>query len=303
MNRLRLRRRDILKAGLALGIGPAWAQSRQTIMRRPIPSTGEELPVVGLGTWAVFNVAGQPSEIAMRRTMVDLMIEHGATVIDTSPEYQPAEEVIGEVIAPGDRRSRLFIATKVWSDGRRAGERQMERSLQLMRTETIDLMQVHNLRDVDTHMSTIREWQDAGRIRYNGITHYRAGALDAMEAAIERHDPQFIQINYSLGEREAERRLLPMAQDLGLGVLINRPFAYGRLFRSVRDRPLPRWALEYAASWGQFFLKFIISHPAVTCVIPGTSQLHHMEDNLAAGFGPLPDEAMRARMARHFDAL
>jgi aryl-alcohol dehydrogenase-like predicted oxidoreductase len=172
-----------------------------------------------------------------------------------------------------------------------------------MNTDVIDLMQVHNLRDTDAHMKTIREWQDDGRIRYNGLTHYRASALEALEAAMKQHRPQFIQINYSLGEREADRRLLPLAADMGIAVLINRPYQAGALFRAVRGRELPDWASEFAASWGQFFLKFIISHPAVTCVIPATSKPGHMQDNLEAGFGVLPDAPMRKRMGEYFAAL
>jgi diketogulonate reductase-like aldo/keto reductase len=172
-----------------------------------------------------------------------------------------------------------------------------------MGTDIIDLMQVHNLRDLNVHMATIHDWQSDGLIRYNGITDYRASALDEMEAAIRTHQPQFIQINYSLGERNAEKRLLPMAQDHGIAVLINRPYFTGRLFRAVGDRPLPDWAREFCDSWGQFFLKFVVSHPAVTCAIPATSKLHHMADNLGAGFGRMPDAATRARMAAFFGEL
>jgi aryl-alcohol dehydrogenase-like predicted oxidoreductase len=164
-------------------------------------------------------------------------------------------------------------------------------------------MQVHNLRDTAVHMETIREWQAAGRIRYNGLTHYTASAHGALAQEMEAFEPQFIQINYSLGEREAEDRILPLARDLGIAVLVNRPFQAGRLFSAVAGRELPAFATEFADSWGQFFLKFIVSHPAVTCVIPATSKPHHMEDNLGAGFGPMPDAAMRKRMADFFAAL
>ena len=172
----------------------------------------------------------------------------------------------------------------------------MQRSADLMRTEVIDLMQVHNLRDTDVHMQTIRNWQEQGRIRYSGLTHYLADALDALEAAMNRYQPDFIQINYSLGEREADKRLLPLAADRGVAVLINRPYQSGALFRAVSGRSLPDWATPFATSWGQFFLKFIVSHPAVTCAIPATSKVHHMRDNLEAGFGTLPDKATRERM-------
>jgi diketogulonate reductase-like aldo/keto reductase len=179
----------------------------------------------------------------------------------------------------------------------------MQKSTDLMNAGVIDLMQVHNLRDVDVHMATIREWQEEGRIRYSGITHYTARAHRSMERAMQEYKPQFMQINYSMGEREAEQRVLPLAQDLGISVLINRPFMEGRLFSAVRNRRLPDWVTEFAQSWGQFFLKFIISHPAVTCVIPGTSKPHHMADNLGAGFGRLPDAATRQKMADFWGSI
>ena len=210
--------------------------------------------------------------------------------------YKRSERGIGDVIDAGVARDSLFIATKVWTDGREAGAAQMARSAQLMNADVIDLMQVHNLRDTKVHLETIREWQNEGRIRYNGITHYTAGAHAALEAAMLAQEPQFIQINYSLGEREADERLLPLAQDLGIAVLINRPYQAGRLFSAVAGHELPAWATDFASSWGQFFLKFIISHPAVTCVIPATSKLRHMIDNLGAGFGELPDAKTRKRM-------
>ena len=191
---------------------------------------------------------------------------------------------------------RMFLATKVWTDGREPGAAQMQRSAELMRTEVTDLMQVHNLRDTRVHMETIRALQEEGRIRYSGITHYRASALDALEAAAREYRPQFVQINYSLGERDAGERFLPLMQDSGIAVIVNRPYQAGALFRAVRERELPPWATDFASSWGQFFLKFIVSHPAVTCVIPATSKPHHMKDNLEAGFGLLPDATTRERM-------
>ena len=215
--------------------------------------------------------------------------------------YNRSEKIIGDVLRSSELRDQLFIATKVWIDGKSAGERQMRESAELMQAATIDLMQVHNLRDLDVHMATIREWQQDKRIRYNGVTHYRASALDELEGSMRKHKPEFIQINYSLGERQAHDRLLPLAQDMGIAVLINRPYMTGRLFSTVKGKDLPGWATEFAASWGQFFLKYIVSHPAVTCVIPATSKPHHMADNLEAGFGPMPDAAMRKRMESFFD--
>jgi diketogulonate reductase-like aldo/keto reductase len=304
MTKRSLTRREFVAAGTAAGLATSLGIAATESMRtRPIPASGEQLPVIGLGTWRVFDVSGSAEEIEVRKAIVEMLIEKGASLLDSSPMYNRAEEVIGDVIEAGINRDDLFLATKVWTDSKSSGERQMRRSADLMNAGVIDLMQVHNLRDLDTHMETIRDWQADGRIRYNGITDYRASALDEMEAAIKKHRPQFIQINYSLGERQAEERLLPLAQDMGIAVLINRPYLTGRLFRAVGNSALPDWASEFAASWGQFFLKFVVAHPSVTCVIPATSKPHHMADNLGAGFGPLPDEATRQKMAAYFDAI
>jgi diketogulonate reductase-like aldo/keto reductase len=214
--------------------------------------------------------------------------------------YNRSEKVIGDIIAAGSDRSKLFLATKVWADGQAAGAAQMQRSAILMNSGTIDLMQVHNLRDTDVHMESIRQLKADGLVRYSGLTHYTAGALRSLETEMRQYKPDFIQINYSLGEREAAERVLPLAADMGIAVLINRPFQSGALFRAVADRQLPDWARDFASSWGQFFLKFIISHPAVTCAIPATAKSHHMLDNLGAGIGTLPDSSLRKRMADFF---
>jgi diketogulonate reductase-like aldo/keto reductase len=273
------------------------------MLTRPIPASGEALPIIGLGTYIVFDVASNAESIASRRALVDLMTEKGARLLDSSPMYNRAEGVIGDIIDDAGNRDKLFLATKVWTSGKTSGERQMQRSIELMNAGVMDLVQVHNLRDMDTHLATIRDWQARGRIRYNGVTHYHAGALRDLEAAMKRHKPQFIQINYSVAEREADERVLPLARDLGIAVLINRPFVAGRLFRAVGDRSLPEWAREFADSWGQLFLKYITSHPAVNCVIPATSKPHHMVDNLGAGFGVLPDDRTRHRIAEFFESL
>ena len=273
------------------------------MLTRPIPGSNESIPVVGLGTYEVFDVAGSSKEMELRKEIVDMLVEKGGKLIDSSPMYDRSEKVVGDIIEASGNREDLFLATKVWTNGKSAGESQMQRSADLMNAGTIDLMQVHNLRDLDVHMATIRDWQEDGRIRYNGITHYTASAHRSLARAMQDHKPQFIQINYSLDEREAEQRVLPLAQELGIAVLINRPFMAGRLFRAVRGRDLPGWAAAYADSWGQFFLKYIISHPAVTCVIPATSKPHHMADNLGAGFGALPDQAAREQMTAFWDSL
>jgi len=297
------RREALAAAAAAVSLPLVGMTAGNRMMTRPIPSSNEPLPVVGLGTYSVFDVASTPDAVAERLRIMELLVGAGGSVVDTSPMYNRSEEVIGDVIAAGAPRDDLFIATKVWTDGREAGVQQMKRSAQLMRTDVIDLMQVHNLRDTDVHMRTIRDRQERGEIRYSGVTHYRASALDAVEKALREFRPQFVQINYSLGERDADERLLPLAQDLGIAVIINRPYQAGRLFDAVRGRELPGWATEYAASWGQFFLKFIISHPAVTCVIPATSKPQHMRDNLEAGSGELPDAATRERMIRFVKEL
>lgn len=297
-------RRDFLQLAAAAGLLPAVTAAEDEQMRtRAIPSSGERLPAIGLGTWQVFDVESTPGEIDLRAQIVDLLIDRGGSLIDTSPMYNRSEKVIGDVIARSGNRDRLFLATKVWTDGKASGERQMRKSAELMKTEIIDLMQVHNRRDLDTQFGTIREWQQDSRIRYNGVTDYRESAHDDMEDVMKRYKPEFIQINYSLGEHGADDRVLPLAQDLGIAVLVNRPYMSGRLFRAVGDRDLPDWARSFADSWGQFFLKFIVSHPAVTVAIPATSRLRHMSDNLAAGFGEMPDAATRERMISFADSL
>jgi diketogulonate reductase-like aldo/keto reductase len=297
-------RRDVITAGAAIGLLPGLTWSDDSAMlTRAIPVSGEQLPVIGLGTYSVFDVESSPDEIATRKDIVDKLVAAGGSLLDTSPMYNRSERVIGDVIRAGVARKDLFLATKVWIDGQEDGARQMRRSAELMNTEVIDLMQVHNLRDTEVHMDTIRAWQEDGRIRYSGLTHYTAGAHDALAREMESFRPDFIQINYSMGEREAEDRVLPLARELGIAVLINRPYQAGRLFRAVAGRELPGFAQEFASSWGQFFLKYIVSHPAVTCVIPATSKPHHMIDNLGAGFGSMPDPAMRKRMADYFADL
>lgn len=301
---MKWKRRDMLTAAIALGVAPKLSFSEsEKMLTRPIPGTDESIPVVGLGTWEVFDVAGSREEIATRKEIVEQLVAKGGSVIDSSPMYRRSEEIVGDIIKTSGNRDDLFLATKVWTNGKSAGESQMQRSINSMSAGAIDLMQVHNLRDIDVHMATIREWQEDGRIRYNGITHYTASAHRSMESAMQEYKPQFIQINYSMGERQAEQRVLPLAQDLGIAVLINRPFMEGELFSAVRNRELPDWASDFAQSWGQFFLKFIISHPAVTCVIPGTSQPHHMVDNLGAGFGTLPNAETRQKMTDFWDSL
>lgn len=286
-------------AVMAAALGGAGGPAAGTALhQRPIPASGEPLPVVGIGTWRVFDVGAAPGERAPLREVLRQFVAQGGRVVDSSPMYGAAEAVVGELAAELGVTDRLFLATKVWTTGREAGRRQIEASLRRLRAPRLDLLQVHNLLDWPTHLPTVRALQAAGRVRYVGVTHYTAGAYDEVERVLRRERLDFLQINYSLAEREAERRLLPLARERGVAVLVNRPFAEGALFRRVRGRALPGWAAELGCgSWAQFFLKWILGHPAVTCVIPGTGRVDHLLDNLQAGTGPLPDEPTRARMA------
>jgi aryl-alcohol dehydrogenase-like predicted oxidoreductase len=274
------------------------------MLERRIPKTGEPLPAVGLGTWQAFDVGGDARGTAEAKETLKVFVELGGRVIDSSPMYGSAETVTGQLAAELGVQSKLFVATKVWTTGKQAGIRQMEDSMRKLRVQRLDLMQVHNLSDVQTQLATLRDWKAAGRIRYLGVTHYHAGAHAELEKIIARGDIDTLQVNYSLAEPEADRRLLRAAADSGTAVIVNRPFAEGAMFGRVKGRPVPDWAKNAGcASWAQFFLKWILAQPAVTCVIPGTRNAKHVADNLGAGSGALPDDAMRRRMAEHFNSL
>jgi diketogulonate reductase-like aldo/keto reductase len=284
-------------AAAASSMGPSKARAA-ALVRRPIPSSGETIPPVGLGTWQTFDIGASASEREPRREVLRRFAELGGRVIDSSPMYGAAEAVVGELAAELGVVDRLFVATKVWTIGRAAGIAQMEQSMRLLRRPRLDLMQIHNLVDWRTHLATLREWKEAGRIRHLGVTHYTASAYDELERVLRSETLDVVQLNYSLGEREAERRILPLARERGVAVLVNRPFAEGGLFRRVRGQALPSWAADFGcASWAQFFLKWILAHPAVTCVIPATSRPEHLVDNMQAGMGALPDAATREKMA------
>ena len=275
-----------------------------TLATRPIPRTGEHIPAVGLGSWQAFDVPREGPERAAAKETLRTLAELGGTVVDSSPMYGAAEEAVGALAAELGLAGKLFVATKVWTSGRDAGIRQMEASLRKLRVERLDLMQVHNLVDTDTHLATLAGWRREGRVRYLGVTHYTASGHPALEAAIRTHRPDFVQLNYSVAEREAERRLLPLAREQGVAVLVNRPLGQGRLVARLAGQPLPAWAAEIdCASWGQVLLKFILGHPAVTCVIPGTRDARHLADNLGAARGRMPDTRARARIAAYFESL
>jgi aryl-alcohol dehydrogenase-like predicted oxidoreductase len=310
-------RRDVLKTGALAGVGLALGRlnvaaapqaSSLPLITKPIPSTGERLPVVGLGTNA-YGRAQTPEELAPLREVLRRLPELGGKVVDTAPSYGRSEEVIGQLVAEIGNRAQLFLATKVTAPGGEAakGVAMMEESFRRLRTDRVDLMQVHNLNGVDVLMPVLREWKQAGRIRYIGITTSSDAQYPQMIEFMKKYDLDFIQVDYSIGNRGAGDAILPLARDRGMAVLLNVPFG-GRggrnLLRTVADRPLPDWAKEFdAETWAQFFLKYAVSHPAVTCAIPGTTQAAHLEDNLRGARGRLPDEAMRRKMEQFWDSL
>lgn len=265
---------------------------------RPIPSSGERLPVIGCGTYVGFDVA--PGSAAARElpAVLQALFDAGGSVIDTSPMYGRAETTVGELLAESQAHGRAFLATKVWTSSREKGIEQMQMSMKRLKAKPIDLMQIHNLVDWRAHLQTLQDWKQEGTIRYLGVSHYTSSAYPQLEAVMRGHSLDFVQLNYSIDDREAEARLLPLAADLGIGIIVNRPFGGGGLLGKLRNRPLPAWAAEIGCqSWAQVLLKFVLGHPAVTCVIPGTGKAAHMLDNAAAGTGIMPDQAMRERMA------
>jgi diketogulonate reductase-like aldo/keto reductase len=278
--------------------------ARAGMLKRAIPRSGERLPAVGLGTYQTFAIGNNPAQREPVREVLRLFVEHGGAVVDSSPMYGSAEDAVGDLSAELGVRPSLFMATKVWTSGRESGVRQMNDSFRKMRVERMDLMQIHNLQDWRTHARTLEDWKKSGRIRYTGITHYHEGAYDELERIMKTRQFDFVQFNYSIIERDAERSVLPLALDSGHAVIANRPFAAAGLFSRVRGKQVPEWAAEFdCASWAQFFLKYILSHPAVTCAIPATSKPHHLVDNMTAGIGRMPDAAMRRKMASFMDAI
>ncbi|MGH9554930.1 MAG: aldo/keto reductase [Terriglobales bacterium] len=301
-------RRGFLKAaagataGLWMTGGDVPVLAASTIMRK-IPKSGEAVPAVGLGTSQTFDVTSGPDRDSCKEVL-RRFAERGGRVVDSSPMYGAAEQLVGDLAAELGVGSKLFLATKVWTNGKEAGIRQMQDSMRKMRTSRFDLMQVHNLMDVQTHLDTLRAWKKEGKVRYLGVTHYRSGVHGELESLMKSASLDFVQLNYSMADRSAEDRALPAAIDTGTAILINVPFAKGQLFSKTRGQSLPEWAGEFdCTSWAQFFLKFVLGHPAVTCAIPATRNPDHVADNMNAGTGRLPDEKMRKRMVDYFAAL
>lgn len=307
----KLSRREWMQLSVALGAGAILPNTLSAslmnqpadILQRAIPGTKELLPIIGMGTWQTFDIGEGKEERTQMRDILRAFYNRGGRVLDSSPMYGRSEDVLGDLTADLKLLGQFFMATKVWTSGANRGIQQMKSSMSKMRTQPMDLMQVHNLVDVKTHLRTLGEWKAAGKIRYIGLTHYVVSAHDDLERLIRSEEIDFIQVNFSIQTRNAEKRLLSIAQDHEVGVLINRPYEGGNLFRKMKGKALPEWAAEWdISSWGQFFLKYIVSHPAVTCAIPATSKLHHLEDNMGAAFGRLPDEKTRQKMVQYFEA-
>lgn len=294
-----LRRRRLLQLSAALpflGSSSLSFAASETIEKRLIPGTDEMLPVVGLGTSDEFSTQSEQEKKALGEVL-QLLLDNGAKLVDTAPAYGNSESVLGELFSSLSVTDDLFVSTKVRTRGKDAGLAQMDKSQSLLGKRPLDLMMVHSLVDVDTQLQSLREWQEEGRVRYIGVTHHRTSEHSALEKLVENEKMDFIQCNYSVLETEAENRLLPMAADKGLAVMINRPFQNGSYFGKVKGKVLPEWAAEFdCESWAQFTLKYILSNPHVTCVIPATSNPKHIVDNVRAGFGRLPDQDMRKRM-------
>ncbi|MBZ0144728.1 MAG: aldo/keto reductase [Rhodocyclaceae bacterium] len=289
--------------GLALALEPGFAAERAPLSK-PIPSSGERIPVIGVGSWLTFDSGASAGALDRLQPVLQTFFDNGGRLIDSSPMYGTAERVIGELLPRVKGKEALFAATKVWIYGQALGRRQMEASRKLWGVPRFDLMQIHNMLDWEGHLDVLREMKREGRLRYIGITTSHGRRHDELLQAMQKTDFDFVQFTYGLHDREPERRLLPLAAERRMAVIANRPFDGGALFDRVRGKPLPGWAAEIdCANWAQVFLKFAVSHPAVTCAIPATSNPAHMLENMGANFGRLPDAALRRRMAQHFDSL
>ena len=305
---MKLTRREFNRTALGAGATLAFAGPRafaehHELLKRPIPSSGELIPIVGLGT----NRYGVDESDAARKPLLAALEKFhalGGTLIDTAPMYRTSESVLGDLIGELDIRDDLFIATKAdKSDGRDATEAQMRSSMDKLGTDTFDLMQVHNLLGWQEALPLMRDWKQQGRIRYVGITTSRSDQYGDFERVMREQELDFIQVNYSLEQRESADRLLPLAADKGLAVMINRAFGGGRIFQKVGDQPLPEWAAEFCSSWAQFLLKYALSHPAATVAIPGMTKVRHVDDNIMAATGRMPDQEERKRMESFYETL
>lgn len=278
--------------------------SKETMLQRSIPSSNEKLPVVGLGTWQTFDVGSSTEKRATLKQVLIEMQKLGGRVIDSSPMYGSSEEVVGDLTNESGKANHFFYATKVWTSGKQAGIDQMERSFKLMQRSQMSLMQIHNLIDWKTHVKTLKDWKEKGKIQYWGITHYVDSSHASLEKIIRDENPDFVQFNYSIRERHAEKSLFNTVRKYKTAVLINQPYESGSLFRITRGKSLPEWCTEYDInSWGQYFLKFILSNELVTCVIPGTSKPHHVIDNMMAGYGKMPDQKGREKMYQYIKSI
>jgi diketogulonate reductase-like aldo/keto reductase len=299
-------RRTLIQAALACGIAPAAARAQQTaqILTRPIRSSAEALPLVGLGSWITFNVGEDAKLLDECAAVIAAFFETGGRLIDSSPMYGSSQPAIGYGLKKLGYPEALFAATKVWTSNGSEGPEQMEESRALWGVKRFDLMQVHNLLAWENHLPTLLKMKAEGKLRYVGITTSHGRRHDDLEAIMTSQPIDFVQVTYNLQDLEIEKRILPLARDKGIGVIINRPFRGGALFRELAGQPLPPWAAETGAkSWAQFMLKFVISHPAVSCAIPATSRVDHLRENMEAATGILPDDGLRARMAKFFRTL
>nr|WP_299173614.1 aldo/keto reductase [uncultured Allomuricauda sp.] len=305
-----LNRREVLKLSVLGGLGLSFnpisnvLNPLDKIGTRVIPSSGETLPMVGVGTWQTFDVGSSTEKRKVLSEVLSQMHVYGGRVIDSSPMYASSESVVGDLTANLGFQNELFYATKVWTSGQQAGIRQMDASMRKMKRKQMDLIQIHNLVDWKIHVKTLKKWKDEGKLRYWGITHYVDSSHSSLEKIIVSERPDFVQFNYSIRSRHAENSLFKTVEKYGIATLINQPYDSGSLFRAVKGKSIPGWAKEYDIhSWGQYFLKFILSNKNVTCVIPGTSKPHHMIDNMKAGLGKMPDERLRNKMASHLKSL
>ena len=304
-----IRRRQLVKALMVIGIsGPLLSGIVQAvdkgIITKPIPSSGEKLPVIGVGSARTFDASGNDELMKQLQTVLQTFFDHSGVLIDSSPMYGTAQAVIGQLLMKMRASDQLFSATKVWIEGEQSGIDQMEVSRKLWGVKRFDLMQIHNLVDWQTHLNTINVMKAEGRLRYTGITTSHGRDHNELEALLKKHAFDFVQLSYNIDNRIVEDRLLPIALDRGIAVIINRPYQKGSLFRRVKGKTLPDWAAEIGIqSWGQYFLKYVVSHPAVTCAIPATTKVRHMVDNMGAQTGKLPDQKMREEMVRYFQVV